>query len=170
MNLSPKKELILQTVLSLSMFKAPVMKAKGFTLLELLVVIAIIGVLAAVGIPAYQGYIADARDKEVQNTLQSIALQQKTFYSENFVYFATTEIDSDQSSLINSGLFGSSAGPLPTVGSFFDFWIVGTISEEVVIGFAAVAQMKNDTTKTFTINQDMVKTRFKSDGTAMDGW
>jgi prepilin-type N-terminal cleavage/methylation domain-containing protein len=156
-------------VLSLSMFKAPVMKAKGFTLLELLVVIAIIGVLAAVGIPAYQGYIADARDKEAQNTLQSIALQQKTYYAENFFYF-TTPLDSDQSSAINSGLFGSTTGPLATTGSFFNFWIKGTSSEGITIKFEAVGQMKNNTTKTFTINQDMVKTRVKSDGTAKDGW
>ena len=36
-------------------------KYKGFTLIELLVVIAIIGILAAVGIPAYQGYSCDAK-------------------------------------------------------------------------------------------------------------
>ena len=34
---------------------------KGFTLIELLVVVAIIGILAGVGIPMYNGYIAKAK-------------------------------------------------------------------------------------------------------------
>ena len=47
-------------------------QSKAFTLIELLVVVAIIGILAAVGVVAYNGYTASAKKAVVKTNLKQI--------------------------------------------------------------------------------------------------
>ena len=48
------------------------MNRKAFTLIELLVVVAIIGILAAVGVVAYNGYTSAAKVNAVKSNFKSV--------------------------------------------------------------------------------------------------
>ena len=139
--------------------------SKGFTLVELLVVIAIIGILAAIGVPMYQGYISDVKAKDAQNTLQSIALQQKSYFNKQFCFYVTDT--GDKAGLINTGLFGSefeADGPIPIANNQYSFEITGTASTSCTgsnaATFTATATNKIDDSKVFSITNTLKKTGF----------
>jgi len=97
---------------------APQPGTSGFTLIELLIVVAIIGVLAAIGIPAYQGYLDNARAATAQNGLRSIHLAQKEYLSENNAYYGTPA--GNQTAPLNTNLF---AGVQTLDGAFYDYYV-----------------------------------------------
>jgi len=78
---------------------------KGFTLIELLIVVAIIGVLAAVGIPMYNGYIASSKNAAAEAGLRAIILMENDFKRENGTYYYTPSAG-DNAKMINRDLFG----------------------------------------------------------------
>ena len=61
-------------------------RSSGFTLIELLVVVAIIGILSAVGVVSYSGYVTGAQKTAAENTLYQLALAQTEFFTDRRAY------------------------------------------------------------------------------------
>ena len=87
---------------------------KGFSLIELLVVIAIIGILAAVGIPTYVGYVSGTQKTNAMNEMQAIYMVQEEYKASSSANAYYGDGNSCSPSLagntsINTHLFGGKA-------------------------------------------------------------
>ena len=86
-------------------------KSSGFTLIELLVVVAILGIIAAIGIMSYNGYVGSAKKRSAENVMQQISLGQTEYYSDNGIYYRNStgtscNRTSTTSSAIETNLLG----------------------------------------------------------------
>jgi type IV pilus assembly protein PilE len=66
------------------------MNNKGFTLVELMIVVAILGILMAVVLPGYRGYVLESQRTDTQVKLLQIIELQERFYIDNYTY--TTDL------------------------------------------------------------------------------
>ncbi|MEZ4287232.1 MAG: prepilin-type N-terminal cleavage/methylation domain-containing protein [Polyangiales bacterium] len=57
----------------------------GFTIIELMITVAIVGVLAAIGIPAYSAYITKAKQSETSQMLGSMFRGGAAYYQQETV-------------------------------------------------------------------------------------
>ena len=65
--------------------------SKGFSLVELLVVVAILGILSAVGILTYNGYVKGTKIRAAKAMMQQISLAQTEEYSNTGNYYSNAD-------------------------------------------------------------------------------
>ena len=66
-------------------------KSSGFTLIELLVVVAILGIISAIGVVSYNGYITGTKKKSAENMMQQIGLAETEEYSSYGSYYGNSD-------------------------------------------------------------------------------
>ena len=86
-------------------------KSSGFTLIELLVVVAILGIIAAIGVMSYNGYVGSAKKRSAENVMQQISLGQTEYYSDNGIYYRNST--------------GTSCNPTSTTSSAIETNLLG---------------------------------------------
>jgi prepilin-type N-terminal cleavage/methylation domain-containing protein len=75
---------------------------RGFTLIELMIVVAVIGLLAAMAVPVFRGYIQEARLNEAKPYLLEIASRMRVHKARNGTYCCTGNTFDE--SVMSSGL------------------------------------------------------------------
>ncbi len=85
----------------------------GFSLIELLLVVVIIGIIAALGVPAYQKATRAAENGNAFATMHTIATTQVGYFSQNSRFGRLAEINS-----VLSQSMGTVVGNVATRGKF----------------------------------------------------
>ena len=133
-------------------------RASGFSLIELMIVVAIVGILLAISMPAYQGYVLRSHRADGHSALVDIAARQERFVAQNNTY--TTEISA------NTGL---GIGRTTSREGYFDMTVAacagGTIATCYLITATANGGQAADECLTITYDSTGAKS-----GTTADCW
>lgn len=89
---------------------------KGITLIELMVVIVIIGILAAIAIPMYTGYMQRARRAEAKTALEQLRASQEMCRAERGVYANNVDAQFGGNGIV--ALRNTFGGPGATAGDY----------------------------------------------------
>jgi len=63
---------------------------KGFTLIELMIVVVVIGILASIGIPAYNDYVTRGKLVEATSALSDGRIKMEQYFQDNRTYVGGT--------------------------------------------------------------------------------
>jgi type IV pilus assembly protein PilE len=133
-------------------------RSAGFTLIELLLIVAILGIIGAVGLPIYTGYLQGAKESAAQNNLRSIYLMEQDYYNENSTYCTTqSSKPCNSAATINQNLFGGKKNLDESATSPYLYRITGSGS-----GYRALATRRDAGTslQQFYIDQNNSLVKF----------
>ena len=120
----------------------------GLTLIELLMVIVIVGVLAAIAVPMYSGYMVRARRADAKIALEQLRAAQEMYRAEKGGYALQIANTLDKlGAVVKSG--------------DYNITMVATLTTYTGTATAFTSRQSEDTAVPLTINQDGVKTPSK---------
>lgn len=76
----------------MTFIKKSMTTSKGFTLIELLLVVAVVGILAAIAMPAYSGYIQKSRRTDATVAIRAVQFAQEKYRGNNTTYGTLAQI------------------------------------------------------------------------------
>jgi len=125
----------------------------GYTLVEMMIVVALLGILGAVAIPAYRGYVNTGKEAEAKAGLSNIALLEEQAFAQNRTYAAGADKDALKAAI----------GFTAETNNYK--WSVAAGASGIATSFIATADGSANGLPKFTIDEANNKTR---DGAA--GW
>lgn len=125
---------------------------KGFTLIELLITVSIIGILAAIAVPQYSGYVANSRKQNAINNLRAIYMKQQEYFTNNNTYYGTAACGNDATA-INTALF---SGQNIISDAFYTYCITPASGAT----FTARATLVSNTATFYTLDYNNVSVGF----------
>ncbi len=137
----------MQTITSMQLHKKlnstkSVFSQKGFTLVELMIVVVVIGILSAIAMPAYTGYVKRGKAAEATATLADMRIKMEQFFQDNRTYIGGA---CTPTSTVKYFTYTCSAGPSATA---YTLNAAGNASEDMG-SFNFTVDQSNVKTSTF---------------------
>ena len=132
---------------------------RGFTLIEIMLVVALIGIITAVALPMYRGYLVTGKVVEAHSTLTTSRVQMEQYYQDHRTYVG--------------GEAAAPNGVCPPNSTYFSYACVTAANTYTITASNLAGQgLGNAGSYAYTINQANIKatTAFPGGRTSPDTW